>query len=83
MINQNFENINQSGTSQVIEANVDSLNFTELQGYCIIFGFFITVCVIVICIKDVIKHITNKTCIGCKRLENLEKVVYKNHDGDD
>ena len=34
MINQNFENITQSGTSQVIEANVTGMNLTSAQFYC-------------------------------------------------
>ncbi len=34
MINQNFENITQSGTSQTIEANVTGMNLTSAQFYC-------------------------------------------------
>lgn len=33
MINQNFENITQSGTTQTIEANVTGMNLTSAQFY--------------------------------------------------
>lgn len=36
MINQNFENITQSGTAQTIDVEAGGLNFSEGQGYCII-----------------------------------------------
>ena len=55
MINQNFENITQSGTSQVIEANAGGLNFSQAQGYCIIFCVAIVLVTLIIMITRLIQ----------------------------
>ena len=55
MINQNLENITQSGTSQVIEANAGGLNFSTAQGYCIIFCVTIVLVTLIIMITRLIQ----------------------------
>ena len=55
MINQNFENITQGGTSQVIEANAGGLNFSQTQGYCIIFCVTIVLVTLIIMITRLIQ----------------------------
>ena len=55
MINQNFENITQTGTSQVIEANAGGLSFSQAQGYCIIFCVTIVLVTLIIMLTRLIQ----------------------------
>ena len=76
MINQNFENITQSGTSQVIEANVGGLNFSQAQGYCIIFCVTIVLVTLIIMITRLIQTaILRINYISPKVLQKLKEEI--------
>lgn len=75
MINQEFHNITQNGNSAQIQASAEGLEFSPVQGYCIITGFFLTLIVLIICIKQLCSQIVAKSCIGCKRLAKCEKAI--------
>lgn len=62
-----------TGSVEEIQQTYDGLQFSTMQGYCIIFGFFVTLAILIIAIKDVIKNLTNRECLGCKRLKKVEK----------
>lgn len=75
-VNQNFTNANlyteQNSSTDIVGV---SAGFTEWQGYCIITGFFLTLIVLIICIKQLCSQIVAKSCIGCKRLAKCEKAI--------
>jgi hypothetical protein len=73
MINQNLEHITQTGTEQAINLEAGNLTISEWQGYCLIFGLIIVLVTLILAIKDVIKNLTNRECLGCKRLKKVEK----------
>ena len=76
MINQNFENITQSGTSQVIEANAGGLNFSQAQGYCIIFCVTIVLVTLIIMITRLIQTaILRMNYINPKVLQKLKDEI--------
>lgn len=75
MINQSLSNITQSGTSQHIDVNASGISLTPHQAYFLFTGFFITIIILIICIKDVVIRISDKACIGCKRLKKCEKAI--------
>ena len=76
MINQNFENITQSGTSQVIEANAGGLNFSQAQGYCIIFCVTIVLVTLIIMITRLIQTaILRINYINPKVLQKLKEEI--------
>lgn len=76
MINQNFENITQSGTSQVIEANAGGLNFSAAQGYCIIFCVTIVLVTLIIMITRLIQTaILRINYISPKVLQKLKEEI--------
>ena len=76
MINQNFENITQSGTSQVIEANAGGLNFSQAQGYCIIFCVTIVLVTLIIMITRLIQTaILRINYIIPKTLQKLKQEI--------
>lgn len=54
-INQNLNNITQSGTSQEINANIDGASFTEGQGYCLIIGFTLILITLILVIGKIIQ----------------------------
>ncbi|MGN1125551.1 MAG: hypothetical protein ACI4S3_07380 [Candidatus Gastranaerophilaceae bacterium] len=76
MINQNFENITQSGTSQTIEANVTGMNLTSAQFYfcttCITIVLIVSVIMITRLIQTIILKIN---FINPKLLNNLKKEI--------
>ena len=76
MINQNFENITQSGTSQVIEANAGGLNLSQAQGYCIIFCVTIVLVTLIIMITRLIQTaILRMNYINPKVLQKLKEEI--------
>ena len=76
MINQNFENITQSGTSQIIEANAGGLNFSQAQGYYIIFCVTIVLVTLIIMITRLIQTAILKiNYIGPKTLQKLKDEI--------
>lgn len=78
MINQNFENITQSGTSQVIEANTGGLNFSQAQGYFIIFCVTIVLVTLIIMITRIIQTaILRINYISPKFKQNLKDEILK------
>ena len=76
MINQNFENITQSGTSQDIETNSGGLNFSQAQGYCIIFCITIVLVTLIIMITRLIQTaILRVNYINPKVLQKLKEEI--------
>ena len=76
MIDQNFENITQSGTSQIIEANAGGLNFSQAQDYCIIFCVTIVLVTLIIMITRLIQTAILKiNYIGPKTLQKLKDEI--------
>lgn len=76
MINQNFENITQSGTSQVIETNAGGLNFSPAQGYCIIFCVTIVLVTLIIMLTRLIQTaILRINYINPKVLQKLKEEI--------
>ena len=76
MINQNFENITQSGTSQVIESNAGGLSFSAAQGYCIIFCVTIVLVTLIIMITRLIQTaILRINYINPKTLQKLKEEI--------
>ena len=76
MINQNLENITQSGTSQVIEANAGGLNFSQAQGYCMIFCITIVLVTLIIMITRLIQTaILRINYINPKVLQKLKEEI--------
>ena len=76
MINQNFENITQNGTSQVIEANAGGLNFSQVQGYCIIFCVTLVLITLIIMITRLIQTaILRINYISPKVLQKLKEEI--------
>lgn len=55
MINQNLENIIQSGTSQVIDVQAGGLSFSPAQGYCIFFCVTLILITLIIMISRLIQ----------------------------
>jgi hypothetical protein len=73
MINQNLENITQSGTSQVIDIQASGLNFSTAQGYCIIFCVTLILVVMIVTIAKLIQTAILKIdFIHPKLLEQLK-----------
>lgn len=57
MIQQNFENITQSGTTQTIEANVTGMNFTAPQFYSCLLCLTLVIIVAIITTTRLIQTI--------------------------
>lgn len=78
MINQNFENITQSGTSQVIEANVTGMNLTSAQFYtclgCITLIIVVSLVMITRLIQTMILRINY---ISPKLLKTLKEEILR------
>lgn len=72
MINNISENSFGSEVESISQV-YGGIDITPIQTYCIIFGFFVTLAILIIAIKDVIKNLTNRECLGCKRLKKVEK----------
>lgn len=76
MINQNLEHITQSGTSQVIETNAGGLNFSQAQGYCIIFCVTIVLVTLIIMLTRLIQTaILRINYINPKTLQKLKEEI--------
>lgn len=75
MINQSLSNITQSGSEQHIDVNAGGVSITPHQAYFLFTGFFITLIILILCIKEIIIKISDKACIGCKRLKKCEKAI--------
>lgn len=74
MIN-NISNNTFSGSIKEINQDYQVANLTPHQAYFLFTGFFITIIILIICIKDVVIRISDKACIGCKRLKRCEKAI--------
>ena len=76
MINQNFENITQSGTTQTIEANVTGMSLTAAQFYfslsCITLVLVVSIVMITRLIQTVILRINY---INPKTLQKLKQEI--------
>ena len=55
MINQNFENITQSGTTQSIEANVTGMELTSVQFYSCLFCVTLILITLIIMVSKLIQ----------------------------
>ena len=77
MINQNVEQITQTGgTTQTISADVGSLVFTEVQGYCIIFCVTIVLVTLIIMLTRLIQTaILRINYISPKTLQKLKEEI--------
>lgn len=76
MINQNFENITQSGTSQVIEASVTGANLTAPQFYSCLFCLTLVIIVSIIMISRLIQTIILRVnYINPKIIEEIKKQI--------
>ena len=76
MINQNFENITQSGTTQTIEANVTGMNLTSAQFYFSLFCVTIVLVTLIIMITRLIQTaILRINYINPKVLEKLKEEI--------
>ena len=76
MIQQNFENITQSGTTQTIEANVTGMNLTPAQFYfslsCVTLVLVVSIVMITRLIQTVILRINY---INPKVLQKLKEEI--------
>ena len=76
MINQNFENITQSGTTQTIEANVTGMNLTSAQFYfslsCVTLVLVVSIVMITRLIQTAILRINY---INPKVLQKLKEEI--------
>lgn len=74
MIN-NISNNNFSESIKEINQDYQVANLTPHQTYFLFTGFFITVIFLILCIKEIVIKISDKACIGCKRLKKCEKAI--------
>lgn len=78
MINQNFENITQSGTAHTIDVEAGGLNFTEGQGYCIIGCITLIIVILLIMITRLIQTMILKiNYINPKLLKTLKEEILR------
>ena len=76
MINQNFENITQSGTSQVIEASVTGTSLTAPQFYSCLFCLTIVIIVTIVMLSKLIQTIILRAnYINPKIIEEIKKQI--------
>lgn len=76
MINQNFENITQSGTSQTIEANVTGMNLTSAQFYCSLACVTLVIIVSIVMISRLIQTaILRVKYINPKIIEEIKNQI--------
>ena len=76
MINQNFENITQSGTVQTIEANVTGMNLTTAQFYFSLFCVTIVLVTLIIMLTRLIQTaILRINYISPKVLQKLKEEI--------
>ena len=76
MINQNFENITQSGTSQVIEASVAGANLTAPQFYSCLFCITLVIIVTIVMLSKLIQTIILRAnYINPKIIEEIKKQI--------
>ena len=81
MINQSFENITQSGTTQTIEANVTGMNLTSPQFYCLLTCLTIIAIILIISITKVIQTlILRMNYITPLLIEKIKNEVLKELD---
>lgn len=81
MINQNFENITQSGTTQVIEANAGGVNITPHQFYCLLGCVTIVAIILIISITKIIQTlILRMNYITPLLIEKIKNEVLKELD---
>ena len=78
MINQNFENITQSGTTQTIEANVTGMNLTSAQFYTCLGCITLIIVVSLVMITRLIQTMILKiNYINPKIKQNLKDEILK------
>ena len=76
MINQNLENITQSGTSQVIDVQAGGLSFSPAQGYCIIFCVTIVLITLIFSITRLIQTaMLRMNFITPKLIKDIKKQI--------
>ena len=76
MIQQNFENITQSGTTQTIEANVTGMNLTSAQFYCSLACLTLVLVVSIVMISRLIQTaILRVNYISPKTLQKLKEEI--------
>lgn len=76
MINQNFENITQSGTSQVIEASVTGMNLTTPQFYSCLICLTLVIIVAIISITRLIQTaMLRMNFITPKLIKDIKKQI--------
>ena len=76
MINQNFENITQSGTSQIIEASVIGTNLTAPQFYSCLFCMTLVIIVTIVMTSRLIQTIILRAnYINPKIIEEIKKQI--------
>lgn len=76
MIN-NISNNVVHGSVERLAQDYHLANFTEGQAYLLIGGVIVILALLCYCAYDIIRVITAKSCIGCKRLVNCEKAIKK------
>ena len=74
MIN-NISNNTISGSIKEISQDYSCLSLTPHQTYFMLTGIFITLIVLIICIKETVVEISDRACIGCKRLRKCENEI--------
>jgi hypothetical protein len=78
MIQQNFENITQSGTTQTIEANITGMNLTSTQFYCSLACLTLVLVVSIVMISRLIQTaILRVNYIRPKTLQKLKEDILK------
>ena len=76
MIQQNFENITQSGTTQTIEANVTGMNLTSAQFYCSLACLTLVLVVSIVMISRLIQTVILRVnFISPKILQKLKEEI--------
>ena len=66
-----------SGTVKTIDQTYSHLGLTEVQSYFLFTGVFLTLIILIICIKQLVDGVLSKSCIGCKRLKKCEDDIKK------